>query len=393
MKVAYFDCFAGAAGDMIVGALVDAGADIDALRAELSRLGLGGYGISAERVRRGGLGGVKFSVTLEAGDHGHRRLGDILAMIEAARLAPRAGDRAKRIFSRLAEAEARAHHIGVEEVHFHEIGAIDSIVDVVSACVAIELLGVERVLCSPIPAGSGLVECLHGVLPVPSPATAQLLVGAKTRRSDAAGEATTPTAAAVLTTLAESYGPVPPMEVASVGYGAGTRDEGAVPNLLRVFVGEEDPSGTADSLVELSANLDDCTGEIIGETIQKLLAAGCADAWASPIVMKKSRPAWVLSALCGEGDVAGIERIIFTETTTFGIRRRPCARSKLRRHYETVETPYGPIRVKVGSRGEETITASPEFADCREAAQAHHVSVKEVFESAQATFRRGKEEA
>ncbi|MCK4601343.1 MAG: nickel pincer cofactor biosynthesis protein LarC, partial [Phycisphaerae bacterium] len=339
--------------------------------------------------RRGGLAGVKF--TVEGQDKGPpcRHLSDIQSLLEGAALPSRAKDRSERIFARLAEAEAKVHDIGIEEVHFHEVGAVDSIVDIVAACIALELLDVDRVLCSPIPVGRGAIECGHGVMPAPAPATTQLLIGARTAESQLDGEITTPTAAAVLTTLAESFGPLPEMEVMSIGYGAGTRTDGPLPNLLRVYIGRACEDGTVDTVVELLANIDDCSGELIGATIEKLLSAGCVDAWASPIATKKSRPAWTLSALCSPSDVAAAERLFFTETTTFGIRRRTCSRTKLQRRHETVETPYGPVRIKVGSRGGEVISAQPEFSDCRKAAQAHHVPIKEVFAAAEAIYRMG----
>ena len=388
MTAAYFDCFAGAGGDMIVASLLDAGCDFAALGAALAKLGVEGYELQAERANRGGLIGTRFIVQLDGRDHAHRHLGDIVAIIDSAGLAPRAAGRAKSIFTRLADAEAKVHGIEVEKVHFHEVGAIDSIVDVVGACVAMEILGIDSVLCSPIAVGGGTVECDHGTMPVPAPATAQLLVGAKTCGDNLPGEATTPTAAAVLTTLADSFGAMPAMSISAVGCGAGTRDGGPVPNLLRVFLGELDDSGAADTVIELSANIDDCTGEVLGATIAKLLSAGALDAWASPIVMKKSRPAWMLSALCAPGDADGAERIIFAETTTFGIRRSARRRTKLIRRHETVETAYGPIRIKIGARAGRTITSSPEFADCLAAAEAHHVPVRQVVAAADHAHRK-----
>jgi len=386
MTVAYFDCFAGAGGDMIVGALLDAGADPAALAGELSKLNLPGFSVRHETVQRSGIAGVKFHVDVTEEDHPHRHLGPILAMIDQAGLPPRAADRATRIFNRLAQAEAAVHGIDVEKVHFHEVGAVDSIVDVVGACVAMELLGVDRVLCSPIALGSGTITCAHGVLPAPAPATANLVAGAKVFSCGVVGEATTPTAAAILTTLSESYAPIPAMSVSAIGWGAGTRDGGPLPNLLRVFIGT-DGKGPVDDAIELSANIDDCSGEIIGATIEALLAAGCLDAWATPIVMKKSRPAWMLSALCAPGDVGAAQRIIFTETTTFGVRSRPCRRSKLVRQFETVETPTGPIRIKVGLLDGKPVTASPEFDDCRHAARTHHLPLKDVYAQAVEAYR------
>ncbi len=388
MTLAYFDCFAGAGGDMIVASLLDAGADLDALTAELAKLGVDGYELSTERVGRGGLTGTKFDVRVGAGDEPSRHYSDIRDLIAGANLVGRAGDFAIAALTRLAEAEAYIHNAAIEDVHFHEVGAIDSIVDVVGACVALELLGIDTVICSPIGTGQGTIQCDHGTLPVPAPATARMLALAEapTVAIGVDGEATTPTGAALLTTLAESFGPLPPMTVSSVGYGAGTRTEGPRPNLLRVFVGAAASDGAADAVVELSANLDDCTGEILGATIERLMAAGCVDAWATPITTKKSRPGWQLSALCSPADVTAAEDILLTETTTLGVRRRICGRTKLARHHETIQTAFGPIRVKLGCRDERVLTASPEFEDCRAAAETHHVAIKDVMAAAATAY-------
>ena len=387
MSLAYFDCFAGAGGDMIVGALLDAGADFAALQQQLARLSVNGLAVRKELVTRGGIAGTRFHVDIEHHEHVHRHLSDVLAIIERAKLSAAVTAKAGRIFRRLAAAEAKVHRVDIEQVHFHEVGAIDSIADIVGACVAMELLGIEKIICSPIPLGSGSVTCEHGLLPVPPPATVELMIGAAIAPCDIKQEMTTPTAAAIFTALAGGYGTMPKMDVAAVGYGAGSRDAGPLPNLLRVYVGSESDDGDSDTVVELSANIDDCSGEILGATIEKLLSAGCVDAWACPIIMKKSRPAWMLSALCFERDASAAEGIIFSETTTFGIRRRTCSRGKLRRCFQNVETRYGPIRIKIGMRGGACVTASPEFADCAAAAAAHHVSVKEVMAEAMAIYR------
>ncbi len=388
MTLAYFDCFAGAGGDMIVAALVDAGADLEALKSYLARLDIGACQIRTERVHRGGLAGLRFWVEAASKPQEDRNLTDILTVIDRAALPARAAERAKAIFTRLAEAEARVHRIDVRDVHFHEVGAIDSIVDVVGAAVALELLDVDTIYCSPIPTGSGTITCSHGTMPVPAPATAELLIGVPVRPAEVAGEATTPTAAAVLTTLAESYGPLPPMQVSAIGWGAGTREGGALPNLLRVFLGRPDEAGSADSVVELAANVDDCSGEVLGAALEALLAAGALDAWATPAVMKKSRPAWLLSVLCSPGDTAAMEDILFAQTPTFGLRRSTWMRSKLLRRHETVQTPYGPVRVKVGRRGDRDVTVSPEFDDCQAAAKAHGVAVRDVLAAAVQAYRR-----
>lgn len=400
MTTAYFDCFGGASGDMIVGSLLDAGLRLEALRAELKKLPFTGYALSCEKVSRAGLAGLKFNVEIEPHTHGQaddehhhgRRLADILALLDAAKLAPRADRRARAVFHRLADAEARVHGCPVDEVHFHEVGAIDSIVDIVGAAIALELLDVETIVCSPIPLGSGTVCCAHGVLPVPAPATALLMRDGAIAPSDFAGELCTPTGAAILTTLAESFGPLPAMQLSSVGYGAGGRDDPGRANLLRVFVGSTGEDCTADTVVELAANIDDTSGQVIGAVMELLLEAGALDVWAAPIYMKKSRPAVQVGVLCGPADAERLERILFEQTTTIGIRRRECRRTKLQRRHVTVETPYGPIRVKVSSAGEVEYTAAAEFEDCLSAARSHHVPVREVQAAAQELYRRTRRE-
>jgi uncharacterized protein (TIGR00299 family) protein len=387
--MAYFDCFAGAGGDMIVGALLDAGCGLDALQTHLSRLPVGPCRLSRERVIRGGIAGTKFNVEAPP-EQPHRHLASILSMIDAAALPARAADRARRIFQRLGEAEAKVHHVDVQEVHFHEVGAVDSIMDIVGACVAMELLGIESLSCSALPTGSGTVRTAHGVLPVPAPATAELLVGAKIAATEIEGEALTPTAAAILTTLTTAYGPPPAMAIAALGYGAGTRDTARMPNLLRVLVGEASAAGEADAVVELACNLDDCSGQVLGATMEELFLAGCLDAWATPIFMKKSRPAYLLSVLCEPAGAGRMEQILFRQTTTLGVRRHTAQRTKLLRRLETVETPYGAIRIKIGSLGDDDVLASPEYADCLAAAQSHHVSLREVMQAAAEIYRRAR---
>ncbi|MBT3200768.1 MAG: nickel pincer cofactor biosynthesis protein LarC [Phycisphaerales bacterium] len=402
MTVAYFDCFAGAGGDMIVASLLDAGCDIDALRTALSSLDLDGYSLATSRAARSGISGTKFDVLIphhhhdhhhdhdEDGEHAHhhphRGLKDCLDLIDGANLPARAAARASEIFTRLAQAEAQVHGCTINQVHFHEVGAVDSIIDIVGACLAMEQLDIDQIFCSVIPVGSGTIQCQHGTIPAPAPATAELLRGFKTRQGPINGEMTTPTAAAILTTLSGELGPMPAMDVASIGYGAGTRDSDQLPNLLRVYIGELSGSGSGDTVVELTVNLDDCTGEIIGATIDKLLLIGCLDAWAAPIVMKKSRPAWQLSVLCDTADVNAAEDVLLTETTSFGVRKRTCTRTKLNREFQTVTTPFGPINIKIGRRGGTIVTAGPEFEDCRQAAQSHGTPVRKVMDAARAAF-------
>jgi len=323
MNIAYFDCFAGAAGDMIVGSLIDAGADFDSLRKAIMSLPLNGFEIRCEKVTRAPLSGTKFHVDMASEHtHHHRGLSDILEIIGNSDLSDFAKDISSRTFKTLARAESEVHGIELEKVHFHEVGAIDSIVDIVGSAICLDLLNVRRIVCSPIPLGSGTVECDHGIMPVPAPATVRLVQGLPTVSGPCQGELTTPTAAAFFATVADSFGASPAMNITGDGYGAGTRTEGPVPNLLRVITGTESENSEIDTVYELTANIDDCTGEVLGNTVQTLINAGCLDAWVTPTSTKKSRPAWILSVLCSPGRIDDIESVIFMETTTFGIRRR-----------------------------------------------------------------------
>jgi uncharacterized protein (TIGR00299 family) protein len=382
MKVAYFDCFCGAGGDMIVASLIDAGADLGALRDSLAGLGVEGYSLSAEPVRRHGLAARRFHVNLDREvDQPHRNLQDITALLGAARLPGPVLDRARQVFARLAEAEANVHGTTTDQVHFHEVGAVDAIVDVTAAVSALHQLGIDRVVCSPIPTGSGSVVCQHGVLPVPAPATAQLLRGIPLAATDEVGELVTPTAAAVLTTLSSEFGSLPEMTLEAIGYGAGAREDTKRPNVLRVLIGSTDTDPDVDSIAILETNLDDASPEVIAYCLDRVRAGGALDAYAVPIQMKKSRPGFVLSVLCEPARVGAIERILFAETPTFGIRRHQVSRVKMRRRHEAVSTPFGAIRMKVGERGG-VLTAGPEYEDCRAAAERHHVPLREVMHAA-----------
>lgn len=388
MTTAYFDCFGGAAGDMIVAGLLDAGASLGELREQLGRLPLDAYTLAAEGVTRGGIAGTLFTVALDeppAEHHHHdphhhhgRNLPDIFALLDAAGYPRRADDRIRGIFRRLAEAEATVHNTTVEAIHFHEVGAVDSIVDIVGAVLGMEHLDIERIVASPIPMGSGTVRCAHGVLPVPAPATAELMRAGVIAPGDAVGELCTPTGAAILTTLAEAFGPLPPLAVDAIGYGAGSRDDAGRINMLRVFVGRDGGESTADTVVELAANVDDTSGEVLGAVLGMLLETGALDAWAVPITMKKSRPAVQVGVLCRRADVERLTELLLRETTTLGVRRHACARTKLERTTVTVETVYGPVRVKRSGRGGRTYTVAPEFDDCARAATAHHVPIRHV---------------
>jgi uncharacterized protein (TIGR00299 family) protein len=371
---------------MIVASLLDAGADSDAVREGLAKLNLDGYSLCIEPMTKQGFAATRFQVRL--GDPARqpaRGLQDIVALLEASSLPAAVTDKATRIFERLAQAEAKVHGTTVEKVHFHEVGAVDAILDIVGAVLALESLGVQRVVCSPVPVGCGTVICDHGVLPVPAPATAELLRGVATAPSDEVGELTTPTAAAVLTTLASDFGPMPSMTISSIGYGAGAREGAKLPNLLRVLVGRVSGDGEVDEISMLETNLDDASPELVAHCMERALDAGALDAYALPIHMKKSRSGVVLTVLCRPEHVPAMERLLFTETPTFGVRRHTVTRAKMRRRHETVNTPYGDVRIKVGEH-EGIVTASPEYEDCRAAAVKHGIALREVIAAANAAW-------
>ncbi len=391
MNTAYFDCFCGAAGDMILAALLDAGLSIDVLHKTIADLALPGVSLEAARVRRHGLAAAHVTVRIDASTpRKHRHLKHIEAILTASSLAPSVAERARAIFRRLADAEALAHGTTVEKVHFHEVGAEDAIVDIVGACAGLEALGVTRVLCSPIPTGSGVVTCDHGVMPVPAPATANLLKGVPLAACDETGELTTPTGAAILTSLAESFGPLPEMRVSAIGIGAGTREGATRPNILRVFLGAVEASDDAerDAVLEMRTQLDDTTAQSIAFACERLLEAGALDVFTVPIGMKKGRPGTLLTVLCRPADAATLEAILFTHTRTFGVRKHLCQRTRLVRRHQTVQTRFGPIRVKTGSLGGKVVQAWPEFEDCAAAARAHNADLNAVQQEALGGWRR-----
>jgi len=385
--LAYVDCFSGASGDMFLGALVDAGLPLADLEEELAKLHLDEYTLSAERVRRAGLGGTKVTVTV-AGGSPRRGPREVEAIIEQSDLDEPVKRQASAVFRRLAEAEAKVHGVGLEQVHFHEVGAVDALVDVVGTCAGLWRLGVSRVAASPVAVGHGYVSAAHGRLPVPAPATAELLKGVPLRDCDEEGELTTPTGAALLVTLAESFSTIPPMRISSIGYGAGTRENKRVPNVLRLLIGEPTEAGDGDTMWVLETNLDDVTGEVCGYLFERLFAAGAVDVFATPIQMKKNRPGVLISALTPVGAVAAVETALFAETTTFGVRRYAVARSTLEREHVEVTTEHGPVRVKVGRLDGKVTSAAPEYEDCRRVAETAGLALKTVYALAMDAFRR-----
>ncbi len=383
MRLCYIDAFSGVSGDMLVGALADAGAKADELCAAIERLGVGAaprFG----RTQRGGIGAARFQVEVAARQH-HRHLGDILGLIEASALSARVKRKATEVFRRLAEVEAAIHQVPVERVHFHEVGAVDSIADVVGACLAFELLGVEEIHCSPLNLGRGSVEVEHGVLPVPAPATAALLAGKPVYAEGPEVELTTPTGAALVVTLARSFGPMPAMTLQSVGYGAGSRDFPGRPNLLRVFLGEDSRAAEANLVSVLEANLDDSTPEVVGYALERLLEAGALDATLEPVIMKKNRPGVLLRVIARPEDQERLAALIFAETSTLGLRLYRAERRVQARRLVEVETPRGRVRIKVSEDGR----FAPEYEDCRKLALASGKPLREIMTEATLAYLKG----
>ena len=381
MRLAYFDCHAGVSGDMILGALVDAGLQVEALQRELDKLGLEGVVLQGGRVKRHGIAATKVDVVAEVGHH-HRRLQDVLGIIDAADISNGAKRQARAIFRRLAEAEAEVHGISVDRVHFHEVGAADAIADIAGAVIGLERLGVERVYASRLRFGRGTTRSAHGVLPVPVPAVVALCRDVAAERTEIPYELVTPTGAAILTTLAEQIGAVPPpFRTRRIGYGAGSRDMDQIPNLLRLEIGESESSLQTDTLTLIETNIDDMSPEIYGFLIDRLFTEGARDAYLTPVIMKKGRPGVVLSVLADPDRTQSFTDLIFRETTTLGVRIRRVERQTISRRREVVETAFGPVAVKVASYAGGTRLA-PEFEDCARIASEQDVPILEVYRAA-----------
>jgi len=381
MKIAYFDCFSGISGDMTLGALVDAGVELSGLEAELRRLSLPNWKITAEKVKRGAIFATQ--VKVEAAEtHHHRGLTEILRLIAQANLAPRITDRATRIFRRLGEAEAKVHQIDVEKVHFHEVGAVDAIIDIVGAAIGFELLGIDEFACSSLDVGAGNVKTAHGILPVPAPATAELLRGSPTYSSGIAKELVTPTGAAIATTLATKFGEMPPINLKSIGYGAGSADLAERPNVLRLLVGDavgmEKREHWDAPITVIEANLDDLNPQIYGYFVERALAAGALDVFSTPVQMKKNRPGILVTLMCESASVNKLIDLIFRETTTIGVRTHEVRRRTLEREIVPVETPLGEVRMKVSRMNDTMLNATPEYEDCRQIAAQKGVPLKQV---------------
>jgi len=401
----YLDCFAGISGDMFVGAMLDLGLELDTLRRELGKLKLEGYRLEASRVDKRGLQATQLRVLLQSGAtehladqgdhaaHTHRALSDILALIDGSGLSPSVKQRAKHIFMRLGTAEASVHAVPVNQVHFHEVGGVDAMVDIVGAAIAVEELHIERIIASALHLGSGMVKMSHGLYPIPAPATAKLLEGVPAYATEAKGELTTPTGAAIVTALAHEFGPLPQARLLKVGYGAGTKDR-EFPNVLRAILCEDTPQATANvtgldtvdtaEALVIEANIDDMNPQHFEPLMAHLLAAGAYDVTLQPIQMKKQRPGTLLQLIAGRPTLQTLLDIVFRESSTIGVRTYPVTRYMLPRDIVTVQTVFGPVRVKVARLGPDVVNAMPEYDDCRSLAEAASIPIKTVTAAAQA---------
>jgi uncharacterized protein (TIGR00299 family) protein len=389
VKVAYFDCPSGAAGDMIMAALVDAGVPFEAFRAELRKLALPGWDLVRREVKKGAFRATKVDVDIDRAAHQHHRsLADILSILEASPLAPAVKERAARIFVRLADAEARVHGTTPEAVHFHEVGAVDAIVDVTGGVLALAMLEVEAVYVSALPLGGGFVESAHGRMPVPGPGTAELLRGFPVIDTGVQAELVTPTGAAILTTLAQPAVRIPPMVVSAIGYGAGTMDLPRTPNILRCFVGQSVGEASAETIVQLETTIDDMSPQLYEPLMERLFEAGAVDVFLTPVIMKRSRPGTVLTALCPRQRLHDLERIVFEESSTIGVRFTEWQRSTLPRETVTLTTSYGAIAFKVSRLDGRVVTVTPEFTDVARIARDKALPVREVLDQARAEGRR-----
>ena len=384
MKQAYFDCFSGISGDMTLGALVDAGCPVEHLRSELRGLQVPGWELSAEKVSKQGMAAT--SITVRAEDrHKHRSLGTILEILKSSKLAVPVCDRAGAIFTKLGEAEARVGGGLLEKIHFHEVGAVDAIVDIVGACIGFHFLGIEKFSCSRLNVGGGTVKMAHGILPVPAPATANLLQGKPTYSSGVERELVTPTGAAIVATVCDSFGPQPAMSVRAIGYGAGTADLEGQPNVLRIMIGEaaeKTVPGFDEEIAVIEANLDDMNPQIYGYFLEKALAAGALDVYTTPVQMKKNRPGTLLTVLCKPQETPTLMSLIFAETTTFGARTYRAERRTLPREFLSVSTDFGDVRIKISRMNGRILHVQPEYDDCRRLAVEKNVPLQRVISEA-----------
>jgi uncharacterized protein (TIGR00299 family) protein len=391
MKQAYLDCSSGISGDMFLAVLIDVGLPVEQLLGELKKLPLGPFEFIHTRVVRSGLAGTRVDIQVP-GEQPHRHLSHIQAIIEKASLPEKAAQRALKIFNHLAEVEGKLHNVPPSKVHFHEVGAVDAVLDIVGTCVGLELLGISDLICSPLNVGSGRVNAAHGSLPVPAPATAELLKDIPVYSSGVEDELVTPTGAALVAELASGFGLLPPMKIAKIGYGAGEKDYHGHPNIARLFVGEKVetvprlrlPGDEVVSVIE--ANVDDMSPQLYGYFLERALAAGALDVTCSSAQMKKNRPGLTISILCEPDKTEALSDLLFEQTTTIGVRIWEARRKVLEREMVTVETPYGAVQVKVARHDGNVVNVAPEFEDCHRLAEEKSVPLKQVIAAAEAAY-------
>ncbi len=387
MRIAYFDCFSGISGDMFVGALLDAGLKIEILEKELNKLNLSGYQLEVNKVLKKGISASQFKVKIQ--EKGvERRFKDILNILEESKLDEEIKNEVKKIFFKIAEAESKIHQEDIEKIHFHEIGGLDSIIDISSAVIGIKALEIKEIYSSPLPLGKGFVKCAHGILPLPAPATLELLKNIPTYSGGMESEMVTPTGAAIISTLTKDFGERPLMKIEKIGYGAGER-EFSIPNLLRVSIGEKILSDkdlmdgyVHDEALLIETNIDDMNPEFYDYIMDKLFSQGALDVFLTPIQMKKNRPAQMFSIIVYEQNLKEILEVLFSESTTLGVRIKEVKRLKLTQQNFIAETKYGKIKVKVGIFKEDIKTIAPEYQDCQKIAQQYQVPLKEIYEEA-----------
>jgi len=384
LKIAYFDCCSGISGDMVIGALIDSGLDVKILQRELRKLPINGYSISAAKDKRHHIVGSNFRVRFKESRH-HRTFKDIKNLISRSKLSHKVKELSTTIFFNLAKAEAKVHGCKIDDVHFHEVGAIDSIIDIVGTAIGIEQLDIEKVYASPLSLGSGWVKTLHGRMPVPAPATLELLKGVTIIPSPVASELTTPTGAAIIKTLAQDFGDMPKMKIQNTGYGIGDKVFKEIPNVLRLIIGER--SGDPEKLLIMETNIDDMNPQIYDYLMTRLFKKGALDVFLTPIQMKKGRPAVLLKVLCPAKQRDALMDTIFEETTTLGVRTYEVNRYCLERKIEDVLTSYGKVRIKVSLKNGKPINIQPEYEDCRKAAQKKNVPLKQVMDAAKKAVR------
>jgi len=379
MRGLYLDCFSGISGDMFLGALVDLGVKGGDLRAQLRKLPVTGYRISATSTRRADLGGTRVNVVLSASRQPHRGIREIRRLIEKSRLSARVRERSLAAFEALVDAEARVHRMPRERVHLHEVGAVDAIVDIVGTMIGMEKLGWPRVVCSPLHLGRGVVTMEHGTFPIPPPAVVELLRGRPCYSTDLEGELVTPTGAALAVTLATDFGPMPPMRLQKVGYGAGSRQYDHHPNLLRALYGDFlDEAALRETVLVIETTIDDMNPQLYGHLMERLFEAGALEVFYTPIQMKKNRPGILVTIICPQPLLEEVSAVIFRETTTIGFRYLPMGRIELAREFRTVRTPYGAVRMKLSFHNGERVQSTPEYEDCRSIALTAGVPLMEI---------------